>query len=51
MVDVIRAMKVALENKESGDLEEISSLMFKSPKKQVKDDIAMKLVRDKYKLG
>lgn len=48
MVDVIRAMKVALDNKESGHLEEISSLMFKSPKRQVRDDIARKMVWEKY---
>lgn len=51
MVDVIRAMKIALDNKESGHLEEISSLMFKSPKKQLRDDVARKLVKKKYQLA
>ncbi|MBP5993626.1 MAG: inositol-3-phosphate synthase [Candidatus Moranbacteria bacterium] len=50
MVDVIRAMKIALDNGESGHLEEISSLMFKSPKKQVRDDVAKEIVRGKYQL-
>jgi myo-inositol-1-phosphate synthase len=51
MVDVIRAMKVALDNGESGHLEEISSLAFKSPKKQLRDNVARRLVRKKYQLG
>jgi len=50
MVDVIRAMKVALDNGESGHLEAISSLMFKSPKIQIRDNVARKLVDDKYQL-
>lgn len=48
MVDVIRAMKIAIDKGESGHLGEISSLMFKSPKHQVRDDVARELVRKKY---
>ena len=50
MVDVIRAMKIALDNKKSGHLESISSLMFKSPKTQMRDSAARELVNNEYQL-
>lgn len=40
MVDVIRAMKIALDRKISGNLEAISSYAFKSPFVQYRDEIA-----------
>lgn len=40
MVDVIRSMKLALDNNISGHLEAISSYSFKSPKIQLRDDLA-----------
>ncbi len=51
MVDVIRAMKIALDNNESGHFEAISSLMFKSPKTQMRDSVARELVNDRYHLN
>lgn len=51
MVDVIRAMKIALDNKEVGHLEAISSLMFKSPKTQMRDNVARELVNNQYQLS
>ena len=40
MVDVIRAMRLALDRKLSGNLEATSAYCFKSPKVQMRDDIA-----------
>ena len=51
MVDVISAMKIALDEGEAGHLEEISSLMFKSPKKQLRDDEARRIVQEKYQIN
>jgi len=44
MVDVIRAMKIALDRKMSGNLEAISSYAFKSPYIQYRDDLARQKV-------
>ncbi len=46
MIDVIRAMKVALDRGVSGHLEAISSYAFKSPLVQHRDDIAKKMVEE-----
>lgn len=46
MVDVIRAMKIAIDRKMSGNLEAISAYCFKSPAVQYRDDIARKMVED-----
>ena len=46
MVDVIRAMKIALDRGLTGNLEEISSYAFKSPKVQYRDDIAYQKVNE-----
>ena len=42
IVDVIRAMKIALNRGISGNLEAISSYAFKSPPVQYRDDVARK---------
>lgn len=42
IIDVIRCMKLAIDNKEKGYLEEISAVSFKHPKKQYKDTEANK---------
>lgn len=44
MVDVIRCMKLALDNNISGYLKEISAYSFKSPKCQLRDDEGMREV-------
>lgn len=44
MVDVIRCMKLALDNNISGYLKEISAYSFKSPKYQLRDDEGMREV-------
>ena len=44
MVDVIRAMKIALDRRISGNLEAISSYAFKSPYIQYRDDLARQKV-------
>lgn len=46
MVDVIRAMKTAIDRKMSGNMEAISAYCFKSPAVQYRDDIARKMVED-----
>ena len=46
MIDVIRAMKVALDRGISGNLEAVSAYYFKSPKVQYRDDIARIMVED-----
>ncbi len=46
MVDVIRAMRVALDRGISGNLEAISAYYFKSPEVQYRDDIAGTMVED-----
>lgn len=46
MVDVIRAMRVALDRGISGNLEAISAYYFKSPAVQYRDDVAGKMVED-----
>lgn len=46
MIDVIRAMKVALNRGISGSLEAISAYYFKSPEVQYRDDIARIMVED-----
>ena len=46
MVDVIRCMKLALDNNISGYLKEISAYSFKSPKYQLRDDEGMKEVNN-----
>lgn len=46
MVDVIRAMRVALDRGISGNLEAISAYYFKSPAVQYRDDIAGTMVED-----
>lgn len=46
MVDVIRAMKVALDRGITGNLEAISSYAFKSPLVQYRDDIARRKVEE-----
>ena len=46
MVDVIRAMKIALDRGISGNLEAISSYAFKSPFVQYRDDLARQKVEE-----
>ena len=46
MVDVIRCMKLALDRKISGNLEEISAYAFKSPLKQYRDENARNLLEN-----
>lgn len=46
MVDVIRAMKIALDRGMSGNLEAISSYAFKSPLVQYRDDLARQKVEE-----
>lgn len=46
MVDVIRAMKIALDRKIYGNLEEISSYAFKSPFVQYRDELAREKVEE-----
>jgi len=46
MIDVIRAMRVALDRGISGNLEAISAYYFKSPEVQYRDDIARTMVED-----
>lgn len=49
MVDVIRYMKVALKRKEGGLLEEVSAYYFKSPKIQMREDVAKNIIKQNYK--
>jgi len=46
VIDVIRAVKLALDRKISGPLTSISSYAFKHPPKQVPDDVARQWVED-----
>ena len=46
MVDVVRTMKLALDNGISGNLEAISACAFKSPRTQYRDEVAMKMLED-----
>jgi len=46
MIDAIRAMKVALDRKISGNLESISAYCFKSPAVQYRDDVARRMLED-----
>jgi len=46
VIDVIRAMKLALDRRVSGPLISISSYAFKHPPKQVPDDVARQWVED-----
>ena len=50
MIDVIRALKIALDRKIAGPLISVSSYFFKHPPKQIEDFKAQKLVED-YIIG
>jgi len=49
MVDVIRYMKVALDRKIGGLLEDVSAYYFKSPKIQMREDVAKNIIKQNYK--